>query len=297
MQEAGDDDVFRKVRGDFDAAGVRAVGPPDPAHHGRADGRGRRADRSRQLGAASPDMTLAARLRAGETLFTAWSAIPDPLVAEFLARTGFDAVTLDMQHGCHSTESVLRGVAAITLAGKPAVVRIPVGALRHGEPRARFRRRGGDRADGEFGRRRARLRGSHEVPAARRALLGTDARARAARHSRPAGLSASPPTSDTLAIAMIETRAAQAALDDILARRRDRRRLRRPVGFLHRAVGRRADRSEQRGDAGGGAEDRAKARDRPERFACTLAITARGRRGARATWASASSRSAATSAI
>ena len=72
-------------------------------------------------------MTFAARLRAGETLFTAWSAIPDPLVAEFLARTGFDAVTLDMQHGCHSTESVMRGVAAITLAGKPAIVRIPVG--------------------------------------------------------------------------------------------------------------------------------------------------------------------------
>ena len=65
--------------------------------------------------------------KAGETLFTAWSAIPDPLVAEFLARAGFDAVTLDMQHGSHSTESVMRGVAAITLAGKPAVVRIPVG--------------------------------------------------------------------------------------------------------------------------------------------------------------------------
>ena len=32
-----------------------------------------------------------------------------------------------MQHGSHTTESVLRGVAAITLAGKPAIVRIPVG--------------------------------------------------------------------------------------------------------------------------------------------------------------------------
>ena len=73
--------------------------------------------------------SLRSRLAAGETLYTAWSAIPDPLVAEFSARAGFDAVTLDMQHGCHTTESVMRGVAAVTLFGKPAIVRIPVGDL------------------------------------------------------------------------------------------------------------------------------------------------------------------------
>jgi 4-hydroxy-2-oxoheptanedioate aldolase len=72
-------------------------------------------------------MSLRARLETGETIFTAWSAIPDPLVAEFLARAGYDAVTLDMQHGCHSTDSVLRGVAAVAAVGKPAIVRVPVG--------------------------------------------------------------------------------------------------------------------------------------------------------------------------
>ncbi|MCF1503273.1 aldolase/citrate lyase family protein [Afifella sp. H1R] len=71
--------------------------------------------------------TLAGRLRAGEKLVSAWSGLPDPLVAETLARLGFDAVTLDMQHGFHSTESVLRGIAGAALAGKPAIVRIPVG--------------------------------------------------------------------------------------------------------------------------------------------------------------------------
>ena len=71
--------------------------------------------------------SLRSRLAAGETLYTAWSGIPDPLVAEFSARAGFDAVTLDMQHGCHTTESVMRGVAAVTLLGKPAIVRIPIG--------------------------------------------------------------------------------------------------------------------------------------------------------------------------
>lgn len=72
---------------------------------------------------------LRARLTAGETLFTAWSAIPDPLVSEFLARSDFDAVTLDMQHGCHSTDSVMRGVSAISMVGKPAIVRVPVGSF------------------------------------------------------------------------------------------------------------------------------------------------------------------------
>ena len=72
-------------------------------------------------------VNLAARLRAGETLLTAWSAIPEALVVETCARAGFDAVTLDMQHGFHGVDSVLRGIGAVRLGGAPAIVRIPVG--------------------------------------------------------------------------------------------------------------------------------------------------------------------------
>ncbi|MGN6767382.1 MAG: 2,4-dihydroxyhept-2-ene-1,7-dioic acid aldolase, partial [Rhizobiaceae bacterium] len=72
-------------------------------------------------------MTLAARLRAGETLFTAWSGIPDSITIETVARTGFEVVTLDMQHGAHHEDSVARGMLPILEAGKHAVVRIPVG--------------------------------------------------------------------------------------------------------------------------------------------------------------------------
>jgi len=72
-------------------------------------------------------MTLLSRLAAGETVFTAWSAIPDPLTIEAMAAHGFDAVTLDMQHGGHHEDSVLRCLPAILTAGKHAVVRIPVG--------------------------------------------------------------------------------------------------------------------------------------------------------------------------
>ena len=72
-------------------------------------------------------MTLASRLAAGETLFTAWSGVPDALTVEILAAQAFDAVTLDMQHGGHHEDSVLRGLLPVLRAGKHALVRIPVG--------------------------------------------------------------------------------------------------------------------------------------------------------------------------
>jgi 4-hydroxy-2-oxoheptanedioate aldolase len=72
-------------------------------------------------------MSLKSRLAAGETLCTAWSGVPDALSVEILARQGFDAVTLDMQHGGHHEDSVLRGLGPVLAANKPALVRIPVG--------------------------------------------------------------------------------------------------------------------------------------------------------------------------
>jgi 4-hydroxy-2-oxoheptanedioate aldolase len=72
-------------------------------------------------------MSLAARLAAGETVCSAWSGIPDALTVELLAAQGFDAVTLDMQHGGHNEDSVLRSIVPVLRSGKPAIVRIPVG--------------------------------------------------------------------------------------------------------------------------------------------------------------------------
>ena len=51
---------------------------------------------------------LAKRLKAGETLTCGWCALPEPLVAEGVARAGFDAVLLEIQHGLHDTASVMR---------------------------------------------------------------------------------------------------------------------------------------------------------------------------------------------
>ena len=70
---------------------------------------------------------LAERLRAGETLISGWTQLPEPLVSELVARQGFDAVTMDMQHGLHDTQSVMRAIGGVAYAGRPAVVRIAVG--------------------------------------------------------------------------------------------------------------------------------------------------------------------------
>lgn len=72
-------------------------------------------------------MSLKERLAAGETLCTAWSGVPDALTVEIVAKQDFDCVTLDMQHGGHNEDSVLRSLAPVLAAGKPALVRIPVG--------------------------------------------------------------------------------------------------------------------------------------------------------------------------
>jgi 4-hydroxy-2-oxoheptanedioate aldolase len=72
-------------------------------------------------------MSLGAKLAAGETVCCAWSGVPDPLTVEILASQGFDAVALDMQHGGHNEDSVLRSIVPIIRLGKPALVRVPVG--------------------------------------------------------------------------------------------------------------------------------------------------------------------------
>ncbi|MEP1207911.1 MAG: aldolase/citrate lyase family protein [Rhizobiaceae bacterium] len=66
-------------------------------------------------------------MNSGRMIVSAWTGMQDPLYLTELARTGFDAVTLDMQHGMQSENSVIRGIAAVVPSGKPVIVRIPVG--------------------------------------------------------------------------------------------------------------------------------------------------------------------------
>lgn len=161
-------------------------------------------------------MTLATRLAAGETVYTAWSGIPDALVAEMLAATAIDAVTLDMQHGGHHEDSVLRGLAPVIAAGKPGLVRIPVGRFDMASRALDF---GADAVIApmvnsiEDARRFAAA--MKYPPVGERSwgpTYGLGRRKVASAADWLAGANAG-----TLAFAMVETRAALAIVDDILA--------------------------------------------------------------------------------
>lgn len=71
--------------------------------------------------------SLARRLRAGETVHTAWCMLPSPTVTEFVAREGFPAVLIDLQHGMMDLAAALDAVGLVRLAGAAPAVRIPVG--------------------------------------------------------------------------------------------------------------------------------------------------------------------------
>lgn len=67
------------------------------------------------------------RLKGGSPVLAAWCGLPDPVIPGLLAREAFDAVVVDMQHGAIDFAPALRAVPLIAAAGKPALVRIPVG--------------------------------------------------------------------------------------------------------------------------------------------------------------------------
>ena len=64
-----------------------------------------------------PNYSLARRLAAGETVYTGWCALPAPIVAETIAREGFNTVTIDQQHGLWGTDGTVTAIGAIRAAG------------------------------------------------------------------------------------------------------------------------------------------------------------------------------------
>ena len=70
--------------------------------------------------------SLAARLRAGETVFSAWCTAASPLVAETVARAGFETAILDSQHGLWDMASLIAGIGAVHHAGAAPGVRVPL---------------------------------------------------------------------------------------------------------------------------------------------------------------------------
>ena len=161
-------------------------------------------------------MTLTERLGKGETLLTAWSNIPDSLTVEALAATAFDAVTLDMQHGGHHEDSVLRCAPAVINAGKPLIVRIPVGRFDMASRALDFG------ADAVIAPMINTLDDAHAFAAAMKyppvgGRSWGPSLALQRKRLQPGQAYLETANSTTLALAMIETREALAIVDDILA--------------------------------------------------------------------------------
>lgn len=56
-----------------------------------------------------------------------WLMLSSPSVAEILAGSSFDSITIDMQHGQASVADMMPAIAIVASAGKPTIVRVPVG--------------------------------------------------------------------------------------------------------------------------------------------------------------------------
>ncbi|HEY4368054.1 MAG TPA: aldolase/citrate lyase family protein [Steroidobacteraceae bacterium] len=75
----------------------------------------------------SSTTSLPERLRSKPTSFLGWSEFRDPMLVGVMARSGYDAVLLDQQHGFHDGTSCIAGISEAALAHTPVLVRVPVG--------------------------------------------------------------------------------------------------------------------------------------------------------------------------
>lgn len=75
--------------------------------------------------AAAP-FSFARRLRDGETVYSGWSSLASPFVAESIAREGFPAVVIDAQHGLWDTATAFAAITGINHAGSAPFVRVPL---------------------------------------------------------------------------------------------------------------------------------------------------------------------------
>ncbi len=72
-------------------------------------------------------LAFSQRLRAGTRTPMGWCANPAPLNAAALARGGFPAVCIELQHGYNDEASLMTAIQAVHQAGASPGLRIPVG--------------------------------------------------------------------------------------------------------------------------------------------------------------------------
>jgi len=66
-----------------------------------------------------------AEARSARVRLAGWLAIPEPLVVEIAARTAFDWIGFDLQHGAWDLGTAFRGIQLADAIGKPVLIRLP----------------------------------------------------------------------------------------------------------------------------------------------------------------------------
>ena len=69
-------------------------------------------------------LDLRKRITERRGLVAAWCSVPAPLLAEAMACAGFDAITVDLQHGLQDFEDAVRSLQAIDGRGVPVLCRV-----------------------------------------------------------------------------------------------------------------------------------------------------------------------------
>jgi 4-hydroxy-2-oxoheptanedioate aldolase len=73
----------------------------------------------------SPFGQLRKGLEAGRKFVNGFCSIPSPIVAELLARQGFDSLAIDLQHGLIDYQTSVAMLQAVAAAGIPSICRVP----------------------------------------------------------------------------------------------------------------------------------------------------------------------------
>lgn len=68
---------------------------------------------------------LMARLKVGEACLNGWLMLPSPYAAEMMAQTGWDSLTIDIQHGLQDFMSSVACMQAMKGSGITPLVRVP----------------------------------------------------------------------------------------------------------------------------------------------------------------------------
>lgn len=163
-----------------------------------------------------PTTSIHAVLRRTPRALLGWSEIADPMVVGIIARAGFDVLLLDQQHGNHDIRSIQAAIGEATLAGKPALVRVPVGDFAVAARALDFGAAGvvapmiNSAADARD------FVAQVKYPPIGQRSFGPSRAMQLAQEADPATF-VSKANDQTLAIVMIETCEALAALDEILA--------------------------------------------------------------------------------